>query len=593
MKNGKHDSADGQPLGDEGIVDRLEGMLQSVLGQSDDTPVVANGARDTFTTKVTMNYAKLAQHVHDQSKGAATYATVIALCTNSPRPVWYAERITVQSCAADPQLVGTVGYAIGDPRTDGSRAVIFSNGFSDWFWPCTDGISHPNTFTVTPPAQDLAVINLDGRILEIIIPEDVIIQPGQVVRLNDHLQFAGAAPIQELGGDVVIIEQVLSATRCLVTMNGTVKGVFVAPSVAKLEVGHRVQLDRNGSIAVKNLGMSDGNVRYYRKPRYSWADVGGLAEAKHLLQNAICRPYEYAELFEALHKEPAKGALLIGPPGCGKSMLVEAAFDEFIKRHGDDRFREGCFWLNGSDVLRSLVGEGEAIIRLIFRLLDEFEHRTGIRGMLFIDEIDAIGKKRGTGISSDATDSYINALLPLMSLTNAFILIATNRPDILDEALTRHQRISDTILIGRPDQRTCADIIEHSLHAVPLDGLDARMLGEQLAAEYFSKKYPLFQLTVVPTAEGEPTQREFHFHDLSSGALLYDLVEKAKNNALDRLIAAREKGESPKAAVTYADCLTALQTLYEQDQLKDHTDAVVASTQQRIINLQRKTQTRK
>ncbi len=186
-------------------------------------------------------------------------------------------------------------------------------------------------------------------------------------------------------------------------------------------------------------------------PDVSWEDVGGLEEVKSELTEAVEWPLKYPEVFAQLATAPPRGILLFGPPGTGKTLLAKAVANE-----SESNFIS----VKGPELLSKWVGESEKGVREIFR-----KARQAAPSIIFFDEIDALMPKRGTYIgSSHVTESVVSQILTeldgLEELNNVMVLGATNRPDMLDEALLRPGRLDRIIYVPPPDREGRKKIFE-------------------------------------------------------------------------------------------------------------------------------------
>jgi len=222
----------------------------------------------------------------------------------------------------------------------------------------------------------------------------------------------------------------------------------------KLEVTMQDFLD-----ALKDIEPSALREVYVEVPNVRWSDIGGLEEAKQALREAVEWPLKYPELFERANIKPPKGILLYGPPGTGKTLLAKAVATES---------EANFITIKGPEIFSKWVGESEKAIREIFR-----KARQAAPCIIFIDEIDAIAPRRGSGIGdSHVTDRVVNQLLTEMDgiedLKGVVVIAATNRPDILDPALLRPGRFDRLIYVPLPDARAREEIFKIHLRGKPL-----------------------------------------------------------------------------------------------------------------------------
>ena len=208
---------------------------------------------------------------------------------------------------------------------------------------------------------------------------------------------------------------------------------------------------------------------YVEKPNVHWDDIGGLEEAKRELKEAVELPLKKPELFEKMGIRPVKGILLYGPPGTGKTLLAKAVATES---------EANFIAINGPSVLSKWVGESERTIRELFR-----KARQASPCVVFIDEIDAIAHKRSGGELSHVTERIVDTLLTeldgLVSLKNVVVIGATNRPDMIDEALLRAGRFDKVIEIGMPDEKARLQILKIHTKKMPLKGVKLEELAKK------------------------------------------------------------------------------------------------------------------
>ena len=206
-------------------------------------------------------------------------------------------------------------------------------------------------------------------------------------------------------------------------------------------------------------------------PNVKWEDIGGLEDVKKNLQEMILYPIEHPDKFLKFGMTPSKGVLFYGPPGCGKTLLAKAVANEcsanFIS-------------IKGPELLTMWFGESEANVREVFD-----KARAAAPCVLFFDELDSVGTARGSsmGDAGGAGDRVMNQLLTEMDGVGAkkslFFIGATNRPDILDEALLRPGRLDQLIYIPLPDKPSRLGILKADLRKTPMaKDVDINFLAE-------------------------------------------------------------------------------------------------------------------
>lgn len=265
-------------------------------------------------------------------------------------------------------------------------------------------------------------------------------------RLDDEVRSLKSPPLI-----VGHLEDILDQERGIVrSSNGTVFQVALnqrlTPNV--LKPGVRVALNQDTLAVIEVLHdawdpMVSG-AEMVERPDIDYDSVAGLEEQKQYVREAIELPLNSPELFEKVGVEPPKGILLVGPPGCGKTLLAKA-----VANHTEATFIR----MVGSELAQKYIGEGGRMVRELFSLAKE-----KAPSIIFLDEIDAIGAKRLDGSTSGDREVQ-RTLMQLLAeldgfdvLENVKIIAATNRPDILDEALLRPGRFDRVIEIPIPDE---------------------------------------------------------------------------------------------------------------------------------------------
>ena len=469
------------------------------------------------------------------------------------------ERVKVVRSQLHPQLIGLLGYAMPESDDVSKKFVVFNDGQHGVFTELSDTNAMPEILEgvcPAPPNVRTAFITQDGRNLEITIPENVTVQSGDTIRLTANGNFAGVAKWGEAHGDLATVEEVLSASSCIVRVMGSLKTVSVAPSAQPVSMGQRVVLHSSGTLVLRNLGMQESSFHFAEKPTETWDMVIGQDAAVAALKRALRPPRPS----NPMKRKPRKGAILIGPPGCGKSHLARAAAHETDTLY---------FYIKATELFRSLVGEAEALLRHIIRRGEVYFQETGKRPIYFIDEIDGIAKTRGTNLSSDAAETILLTLMKEMDDAHGFFLAATNRIDTIDPALIRPGRLTLKLFIGRPNKEAAEQLFALYLNGVPTDGPSVAQLAHSATEELFSDHYPLYTLDVVHPDNASETL-QFGLRDVLSGALVNDgIVEQAKELAED---AAETAGTDP--VMTLAFLNAAITLVYHGEQLVNYQQAI-------------------
>ncbi len=294
-------------------------------------------------------------------------------------------------------------------------------------------------------------------------------------------------------------------------------------------------------------------------PDVTYADVGGLDDQIEQIADAVELPYVHADLY-AEHKLPApKGILLYGPPGCGKTLIAKAVANSLAKKvaevSGDKEARSYFLNIKGPELLNKYVGETERQIRLVFQRARE-KSEEGWPVIVFFDEMDSMFRTRGTGISSDMESTIVPQLLAeidgVEALKNVIVIGASNREDLIDPAILRPGRLDVKIKIERPDAQAAAQIFSRYLNTdIPIEADTIQVLGggdpdkairvmiEETVAEMY-RTDDANKFLEVTYQNGD--KEIMYFKDFSSGAMIENIVRRAKKLAIKRVIGGGNRG---------------------------------------------------
>jgi proteasome-associated ATPase len=293
-------------------------------------------------------------------------------------------------------------------------------------------------------------------------------------------------------------------------------------------------------------------------PDVDYGDIGGLGSQIDAIKDAVELPFLHPDLFEEHELAPPKGILLYGPPGCGKTLIAKAVANSLAKKVAERTGREEgrSFFLNikGPELLNKYVGETERHIRLVFQRARE-KASEGMPVIVFFDEMDSLFRSRGSGISSDVENTIVPQLLSeidgVESLENVIVIGASNREDMIDPAILRPGRLDVKIKIQRPDAEAARDIL--SKYLTPGLPLHADDLGEhggdaestcaamiQRAVERMYSEEDENRFLEVTYANGD--KEVLYFKDFNSGAMLENIVSRAKKMAIKDFLDVGQKG---------------------------------------------------
>jgi proteasome-associated ATPase len=441
----------------------------------------------------------------------------------------------------------------------------------------------PASYGVFLSVNDDATVNIlaQGRKLKVNLHPGIkpdTLRPGQELILNEGLNVVEAAGY-EIQGDVVILKEQLDPERALVTLRADEDRVAIVADplrALRLKVGDHLLLDAKSGYLLEKLPKSEvEDLSLEEVPDIGYEAIGGLASQLESIKDAVELPYLYADYYREHKLSAPKGVLLYGPPGCGKTMIAKAVANNLAEKISEKRGEKiKGFFLNikGPELLNKYVGETERKIREIFVKAKE-KASEDVPVVVFFDEMDALFRTRGTGISSDVETTIVPQLLAeidgVEGLKNVIVIGASNRQDLIDPAILRPGRLDVKIKIERPDQGAAADIFRKYLTTeIPIaesekrqHGGDARNAIEAMIATAIEGMYSLSEenrFLEVTYANGD--KEVLYFKDFSSGAMIESIVRRAKKLALKRYIGAGEKG------ITTDDMLTAVREEFKENE---------------------------
>ena len=417
----------------------------------------------------------------------------------------------------------------------------------------------PNNFgTVLGVGTDGTVDILTGnRKLRVVAQPSVEVkklQVGQEVLLNEAFNIIDVRDF-EPAGDVLRVREVMEDGRIVVIAHADEERVLNR-SDAMVEVylraGDYVRVDTKTGLILEKLERPEVEELVLEEvPDITYSEVGGLADQIEQIRDTVELPYLHRDLFSEYELEPPKGILLYGPPGCGKTLIAKAVANSLAKkvseRTGDPDVRSFFLNIKGPELLNKWVGETERQIRLIFQRAKEKSDQ-GVPVIVFFDEMDSLFRTRGTGISSDVESTIVPQLLSELdgveSLKNVVVIGASNREDLIDPAILRPGRLDVKIKINRPDPQAAREIFR--IYLTDETPLDPDELGDSTPGEVIDK---MIEVTVADMyASGSENEflevtyaggdREtLYFKDFASGAMIENIVRRAKKDAIKRQIA--------------------------------------------------------
>ena len=436
----------------------------------------------------------------------------------------------------------------------------------------------PSGFGVFLAAREdnTADVFTGGRKMRVNVSPNVeleALRPGQEVVLNEALNIVIAQDYETIGEVVMLKEILADGERALVISHADEERIvrLAAPLLDQvLRGGDSLLLEPRSGYVYERIPKAEVEELILEEvPDISYHDIGGLSSQIEQIRDAIELPYLHADLFREHQLKPPKGVLLYGPPGCGKTLIAKAVANSLAKQvaaktaadaadgASAGKQQEGkSFFLNikGPELLNKYVGETERHIRLVFQRARE-KASEGMPVIVFFDEMDSIFRTRGSGVSSDVENTIVPQLLSeidgVEGLENVIVIGASNREDMIDPAILRPGRLDVKIKIERPDAEAAKDIFsKYVLKELPLHPDDLKEHGSSLQATVDA----MIQRTVermyseteenrfleVTYANGD--KEVLYFKDFNSGAMIENIVARAKKMAIKEFLDTGQKG---------------------------------------------------
>ena len=393
------------------------------------------------------------------------------------------------------------------------------------------------------------------------------IDPGQIDRgnevvLNESFTVIGVRE-SDGQGEVVTVKEVMDERRVLVYGRADEERVVeLADSLrnVKLRSGDALLLDLRSNLLVEKLARQEAEELVLEEvPDITYADVGGLDAQIEAITDAVELPYLHRALFNDYDLPAPKGILLYGPPGCGKTLIAKAVANSLSQKvaelTGNRNVRSYFLNIKGPELLNKYVGETERQIRVVFQRARE-KAEEGVPVIVFFDEMDSLFRTRGTGISSDMESTIVPQLLAeidgVESLRDVIVIGATNREDLIDPAILRPGRLDVKIKIERPDADAAAQIFQRYLHTeLPIDESTVAELGggdrskaiRVMIEETVADMYRIHDENRFLEVTYQGGDKEvLYFKDFASGAMIENIVRRAKKLAVKREIADKGRG---------------------------------------------------
>jgi proteasome-associated ATPase len=424
----------------------------------------------------------------------------------------------------------------------------------------------PNTFGLFLATAEEGTVEVtsSGRKMRVSVSPSIDVenlQAGQEVMLNEAFNVVAVREF-ERQGEIVILKELLDDDRALVVAHADEERVVhvAGPLRAeKIRVGDALMMETRSGFVFEKIPRAEVEELVLEEvPDIQYEDIGGLKSQIEQIRDAVELPFLHPDLFREHGLKPPKGILLYGPPGCGKTLIAKAVANSLAKKVAEVRGVKDAksYFLNvkGPELLNKYVGETERHIRLIFARARE-KAGEGTPVVVFFDEMDSLFRTRGSGVSSDVETTIVPQLLSEIDgverLENVIVIGASNREDMIDPAILRPGRLDVKIKIQRPDAEAAQDIFGKYLTSdLPLHPDDLVANGNdpatcvaamiQRTVERMYSETEENQFLEVTYANGD--KEILYFKDFNSGAMIQNIVDRAKKSAIKDLLDAGQRG---------------------------------------------------
>ena len=508
--------------------------------------------------------ARYEKEVHDLSTQLAFLEEEVALLrrklTESPRHVRALESRLAEAQANLSGVVGQNERLVSTLKEAREQIVALKEEVDRLAQP-------PSGYGTFLEAHDDGTVDVftGGRKLRVTVSpmiDTAELRKGQEVMLNEALNIVLAREFERQGEVVLLKELLEGGDRALVIGHADEERVvMLADSLAgtPIRAGDSLLVEPRSGYAYERIPKSEVEELVLEEvPDIDYAAIGGLRDQIEQIRDAVELPYLHADLFDEHQLKPPKGVLLYGPPGCGKTLIAKAVANSLAKQVAKVTGRpEGrSFFLNikGPELLNKYVGETERHIRLVFQRARE-KASEGTPVIVFFDEMDSIFRTRGSGVSSDVENTIVPQLLSeidgVEGLENVIVIGASNREDMIDPAILRPGRLDVKIKIARPDAEAARDIFSKYLTAaLPLHPDDLAEHGGNRDATVQAMIQTVVERMYTETEENRFLEVTYangdkevlYFKDFNSGAMIENIVARAKKMAIKEFLDTDQKG---------------------------------------------------
>ena len=411
-----------------------------------------------------------------------------------------------------------------------------------------------------------AEVYTNGRVMRVKISPNLepgSLKVGQQVRLGEgFVVVESCAPVST--GSLGTLQERIGTDRAVVTNSAGEEQVILLAADLRdtVRAGDTLLIEPKSAVASERVHKTEvAQLTLEEVPDVSYEDIGGLDEQISQIRDSVELPFLHPDLYRQFDLQPPKGVLLYGPPGCGKTLIAKAVAHSLSASLGTTA---PSYFLNvkGPELLNKFVGETERRIRLIFERARELASEQTADGsqrpvIIFFDEMESIFRTRGSGVSSDMETTVVPQLLTELDgvekLNNVIVIGATNREELIDPAIMRPGRLDIKIRVNRPTKQGAREIFaRHFPDSVPHQGeLDA-LIDDAVEDLYADRPFVKLHF-----ANAEP--RVLHYRDFVSGAMIANIVSRAKKLAIKEALTAADGSVSGITAAHLHEAIAAEQ----------------------------------